>query len=80
MSTQTRVRQSGAGYSLDDAARIHNALLHRSGPLRCPCCGKSLSGTVGAGDAQAVWLLRCPTCERSVVIRDTHPAGSDTGG
>jgi len=78
MFAQPRVRQSGTGYSLDDAARIHNALLHGGSPLRCPRCGKSLSGTVGVDDAQAVWLLRCQTCERSVLIRDTQPAWSDT--
>lgn len=72
MSTQSRVRQRSAGYSLDDAARIHHALQHRGSPLRCPRCGKSLSGTVGAGVSQAVWLLRCETCERSLVIRDSQ--------
>lgn len=79
MSTQPRVRQRSAGYSLDDAARIQHALQHRSSPLRCPRCGKSLSGTVGAGVSQAVWLLRCEACERSLVIRDTQPAAAANG-
>jgi predicted trehalose synthase len=73
MMTQTPLKRRSAGYSLDEAARIGQAIRERHTVLACPRCYAALRHAVDTSGVEAVWLIRCDVCERSVVIRDTLP-------
>ena len=70
--TRVSLRRRSVGYSLDEAARIGKAIRERHSAIACPSCGDVLRHTVGTDGAQAVWLLRCEACQRSVVIRNSQ--------
>ena len=72
--TQTPLMRRSAGYSLDEAARIGQAIRERHTVLACPHCYAALRYAVDTSGVEAVWLLRCDVCERSVVIRNTPPS------
>jgi hypothetical protein len=67
LRTSTRMSH-GAGYSLDDAARIRQAV-QAGAAGECPHCQFPLDATVGKDGERDVWLVRCPGCGRSLVIR-----------
>ena len=67
LRTSTRMSR-GAGYSLDDAARIRRALQSRAAG-ECPQCQFQLHATIGKDGERDIWLVRCPGCGRSLVIR-----------
>jgi len=71
--TQTPLKRRSAGYSLDEAARIGQAIRERRTVVACPRCCAALRYEVDTRGAEAVWLLLCDACERSLVIRDTPP-------
>ena len=58
----------GAGYSLDDAARIRQAA-QTGVPVECPHCQFPLDATIGKDGEGDVWLVRCLGCGRGLVIR-----------
>jgi hypothetical protein len=76
LRTSTRM-STGAGYSLDDAARIRQAV-QAGAAGGCPHCAFPLDATVGKDGEREVWLVRCHGCGRSLVIR--RGMGARTAG
>ncbi len=58
----------GVGYSLDDAARIRQAV-QAGAAGACPHCEFPLDATVGKDGERDIWLVRCHGCGRNLVIR-----------
>ena len=58
----------GTAYSLDDAARIRQAV-QGGAPAECPHCQFPLDATIGKDGERDVWLVRCHGCGRGLVIR-----------
>lgn len=60
--------RSGWGFSLDEAARIHNALmLHWDAP-RCPRCRGELLITRSTPGSDEMDLVRCEACNASMIV------------
>jgi len=70
MMTQTPLKRRTTGYSLDEAARIGQAIRKRLTVLACPRCCAALRYAVDTSGVEAVGLLRCDVCGRSLLIRD----------
>lgn len=71
--TQTLLKRRNAGYSLDEAARIGQAIRKRHTVLACPRCCAALRYAVNTSGMEAVGLLRCDVCGRSLLIRGNPP-------
>jgi hypothetical protein len=76
MASRVSENRYHAGYTLDEAAHIRQAISDRGSLVGCPRCGAVLRHTVGTDGLQTVWLLRCEACDRSVVIRDSSAAAA----
>lgn len=64
-------------YSLDEAARIKRMMRQEPDQVECPHCAGSMSRIVGGDGTQTVWLVRCETCGRSLVVLDGGEATAD---
>jgi hypothetical protein len=67
LRTSTRISY-GVGYSLDDAARIRQAV-QAGATAECPQCAFPLDAIVGKDGEREVWLARCRGCRKSLVMR-----------
>jgi hypothetical protein len=56
------------GFSLDEAARIREAIVAGGRPVRCPRCRGPLD-VVAQCDGNGAWLVACGPCRVSLVVR-----------
>lgn len=64
------------GFSLEEGLRIRGAILTGRDAGDCPACGGALHAVTGADDSSTLWLVRCRSCGRSLVVRGAAGAGA----
>ncbi len=75
---RTRSDHRRKRFSLDDAAQLRN-FIDQDEQALCPHCHQPMTAMVGRHGADAVWLLRCDACDRSIVLRQQTPAPQRLG-
>jgi hypothetical protein len=75
LATPTPDRHS-RGFSLEESTRIRRAILHGTEAGACPSCGAGLQALTGADGGSTLWLVRCRSCGRSLVVRGAAGAGA----
>ncbi len=61
-----------ATYSREEARAIKRAVAERRSRVMCPRCDSRLMfGTPITQRDKVIWQVRCPECNRSVIIRET---------
>jgi hypothetical protein len=66
-------RDTDVPFSAEEAATIRRSVATPGAPVECPRCGTRLTSGLplaGGGSVQMVWLLRCASCRRSMVVTD----------
>jgi hypothetical protein len=71
MSVDLRTPRNTGGFSLDDAARAYRSSVRHDRPAVCPHCLTPMHPVVADHDAESVWILRCMSCGRGLVLNRT---------
>ena len=69
----SKSRPSPIPYSPDDAKRIRQMIATPGAKIVCPQCDEELTmglPIAGGGTIELVWDVHCPSCGRSLVVRD----------
>jgi hypothetical protein len=62
------------GFTLNEAARIREAIVTGRRPVGCPRCRRPLD-VVAQSEGHDVWLVACGPCRVSLVVRAAPAAG-----
>ncbi len=71
--TDARNRHTPLPYSPDHAERIRQMFATPGAKIVCPQCDEELTmglPIAGGGTIELVWDVHCPSCGRSLVVRD----------
>ena len=61
-------RRRSGGFSLEEASSLRRMVIAHADHVSCPACGCPITPTVGGTADGRVFLLRCPSCARGLVI------------
>jgi transcription elongation factor Elf1 len=76
MNSPDRWFDTPATYSRDEARSIKRQVAERRPKVMCPRCNTQLMfGTPITQRDKVIWQVRCPDCNRSVIIRETSEEG-----
>ncbi len=79
MSRSDRWFDTPATYSRDEAREIKRQVAERRQKVMCPRCHQQLMfGTPITQRDKVIWQVRCPECNRSVILRESADENTPT--